>query len=106
MEALGKTCQKESALGKYLYWEKIKKLSFKKSVLGELPEKLDEVNFGPKSHLNGPKKIQSLSNISKVNEKWKIILRLTFYILSTFNFRNYKWSLQAWFFFSFIYAGL
>ena len=39
MKALAKTCQKESALGKYLHWALEKEKKQKIKVLGELPRK-------------------------------------------------------------------
>ena len=55
MKALAKTCQKESALGKYLYWavekrKKIKKLIFEKNLFGELPQKNWLREFWSKNH--------------------------------------------------------
>ena len=55
MKALAKTCQKESALSKYLYWalekkKKNNKVKFKKNVFGELPRKSWWCEFWSKNH--------------------------------------------------------
>ena len=55
------------------------------------PKKLDCVNIDPKITLKRLYYIQKLSKISKVNEIWNIVPRITFYIISVIIFKNFNW---------------